>query len=1027
MAHKKTILTIPQERTPMREQEPALRVGNFSEVACGYSFEDAVRESGRCLMCADEPCIAGCPVGINIPGFIQKLTERNYRGAYDILTDTNLLPSICGRVCPQESQCEKVCTVGYPLEAVAIGRLERFVGDTAISEGWITTAYIEANPFRVGIVGSGPAGMACAADMARAGCEVTVYDALDKPGGVLRYGIPDFRLPDEVIEAEINHLRDLGVKFECNTPVGRLFSIEQMITEMGFDAVFVGVGAGYPKALDIPGDSLKGVLSASELLTHCNAMGVRNFPNSDTPLSIGVRVAIVGANNAAIDAARLAIRLGAEKVICIVGSSRTEAPARTEEIIHAEQEGVEFRWLATPVAVLDDGKGHVRGIRCVHIEPGEQVAGSEFDADLIVYSIGAQANPVIGQTSRLKLNKSGYVDANGELATSVAGVFAGGDIVSGGATVIEAMGAGRKAAHGMKAYLGIRDAMQPYINAGGTGRLFGIGTSERNFARVRIAGSQPGEHRDAVDGLSLRPALFSGYRDLARLRHDFPVVLVADPADGLFAQSLSAIIDRALDTAARGNDIERIRKHALRLEQEIRTLVASGETGSLSALWDKAATRLPKTGNQSLHDSLRRTRDAIKLDGELASCDSALPTRLLQHAWVAVEKQKAEALRKEIDGLTVKLTGILKNGYAQSAGDGKRLRGLLDAFNTQRLLSAPADHRSWLFDNCADALRTFRERMPQLIELAQAIAIAELEVEGRYSEPMHDAVLEQFDADGLDPQGLSRFPGYLVCINATDMQAAEHGHLMEILSSGLPIKVLFQIDDIFEELSSDSGTPGSDTRNRQIARTAIGLDKAYVLQSASSNLVRFSKQLLTGLTYRGPALFSVFSGASGIVSGLPPYLVSAAAMESRAFPAFTYDPSAGPEQASHFNLGANSQTDLDWPVARFVYEDEQHQRLAEEIAFTWADFVASDPRCAGHLARVPREQWNDNMISVSETLAREDAGLPDMVPTLLMVDADNGLHKVIADQALVGEARRGRAIWRNLQEWNKSRLPETRD
>jgi glutamate synthase (NADPH) small chain len=499
MAKKRTIRTIPQERTPMREQDPVVRARNFEEVACGYDLQEAARESERCLLCPDEPCIAGCPVGINIPGFIQKIGEKNLRGAYDILTSTNLLPSICGRVCPQENQCEGVCTVGESLEAVAIGRLERFVGDTAIKEGWTNIPYIEPNRFRVGIVGSGPAGMACAADMAKAGCNVTVYEAFQEPGGVLKYGIPDFRLPNPVIDAEIDKLRQLGVKFECNTLVGRLFTIEQMIDEMGFDAVFVGVGAGYPTMLGIPGDSLNGVLSANELLTRCNLMRGRDFPNFDTPLPVGKRVAVVGAGNTAMDAMRVSMRLGSDKVYCIYRRSRKEAPARAEEVHHAEQEGVEFHWLTNPVAVLDDGHGGVRGLRCVKMELGEPddsgrrrpvpVAGSEFDfeTDLVVYAIGTNANPIMGQTSRMKLNKWGYIATDDNLATSVAGVFAGGDIVTGAATVIQAMGAGRKAARSMKAYLGIRDSGLAYRDPEGAATLFGIDARERNFARVRLA------------------------------------------------------------------------------------------------------------------------------------------------------------------------------------------------------------------------------------------------------------------------------------------------------------------------------------------------------------------------------------------------------------------------------------------------------------------------------------------------------------------------------------------------------------
>ena len=497
MAKKKTIRTIPQERTPMPEQEASVRAKNFEEVACGYRPEDAQRESERCLMCPDQPCVSGCPVGINIPGFIQKINEKDLRGAYDILTQTSLLPAICGRVCPQENQCEGKCTVGDSLEAVAIGRLERFVGDTAIREGWTNLPYIEKNGYKVGIVGSGPAGMACAADMAKAGCEVTVFEAFHQAGGVLKYGIPDFRLPNPVVDAEIDKLIQLGVKFECNTLVGRLFTLEQMISEMGFDAVFVGVGAGYPTTLGIPGDSLNGVLSANELLTRCNLMRARDFPHFDTPQPIGRRVAVIGAGNTAMDATRVSVRLGAEKVYCVYRRSHKEAPARAEELHHASEEGVEFHWLTHPIAILNDGEGNVRGMRCVRMELGEPdasgrrrpvpVEGSEFDfeVDMVVYAIGTNANPIMGQTSGLHLNKWGYIATDETLATSLAGVFAGGDIVTGAATVIEAMGAGRRAAASMKAYLGLRDSRAHYDS--GSEQSFGIDKRERNFARVRIA------------------------------------------------------------------------------------------------------------------------------------------------------------------------------------------------------------------------------------------------------------------------------------------------------------------------------------------------------------------------------------------------------------------------------------------------------------------------------------------------------------------------------------------------------------
>jgi len=497
MARKKTIRTIPQARTPAAEQDPQERIKNFTEVTHGYGQEEALVEAERCLMCPEQPCVAGCPVGINIPSFIQKIGERDFRGAYDVITTTNLLPAVCGRVCPQETQCEGVCTVGDTLEPVAIGRLERFVGDMAITAGWANVPYIEPSGFRVGVVGAGPAGMACAADMAKAGCEVTVYEAFHQSGGVLRYGIPDFRLPNEVIDAEMGNLEKLGVRFECNTLVGRLFTIEQMIDELGFDAVFIGTGAGYPTMLGVPGDSLNGVLSANELLTRCNLMRAKEFPNYDTPMPPGRRVAVVGAGNTAMDAMRVCRRLGAEEVYCVYRRSRAEAPARAEEVHHAEQEGIHFKWLTNPVEILDDGDGGVQAMRCVRMELGEPddsgrrrpvpVADSEHDieVDLVVVAIGTNANPIIGQTSKLALNKWGYIDADEHLATSMPGVFAGGDIVTGAATVIEAMGAGRKAARGMKRFLGIRDVHAPYL-VEGADTLFGIDLRERNFARIRV-------------------------------------------------------------------------------------------------------------------------------------------------------------------------------------------------------------------------------------------------------------------------------------------------------------------------------------------------------------------------------------------------------------------------------------------------------------------------------------------------------------------------------------------------------------
>jgi glutamate synthase (NADPH/NADH) small chain len=465
----KKIRDIQPERTPMPVQEPAKRVRNFDEVASGYTEADALREAERCLMCPKAKCVDACPVSIDIPGFIDRILEHDYRGAWEVVTDANLMPAVCGRVCPQEDQCEGVCVVGKKLAPVAVGRLERWVGDMAVNGGWTADTRIEPNGKKVGIVGSGPAGIACAADLAKAGCEVTVFEALHKPGGVLRYGIPEFRLPDCVIDAEIENLKRLGVKVECNTLVGRLFTIEQMRGEMGFDAVFIGTGAGTPRFMDIDGEYLNGVLSANELLTRCNLMKAGDFPNHDTPLGLGRRVAVIGAGNTAMDAMRVSLRLGAEKVYCVYRRTFDESPARLEEIEHAEEEGVEFHWLSAPLEILDDGAGNVRGLRCQRMELGEPddsgrrrpvpLEGSEYglDCDTVVYAIGTDANPIIGQTSGIELSEWGFIATDENLATSIPGVYAGGDIVTGGATVILAMGAGRKAARAIKAYLEIAE------------------------------------------------------------------------------------------------------------------------------------------------------------------------------------------------------------------------------------------------------------------------------------------------------------------------------------------------------------------------------------------------------------------------------------------------------------------------------------------------------------------------------------------------------------------------------------------
>lgn len=493
----RTIRTIPQQRTAMAELDPVVRARSFDEVSRGYTQEQALVEAQRCLRCEDPKCVPGCPVRIDIPTFIERVAERDFAGAYAVITRSNLMPAVCGRVCPQENQCEGACIVGDTLEPVAIGRLERFVGDKAIAEGWASAPHVEPNGFKVGIVGSGPAGMACAADLAKAGCEVIVYEAFHEPGGVLRYGIPDFRLPNAVIDAEIENLRRLGVRFECNTLVGRLFTIEEMLGEFQFDAVFIGTGAGYPTMLGVPGDSANGVLSANELLTRCNLMRARDFPNVDTPMPLGKHVVVVGAGNTAMDALRVCKRLGAEKVTCLYRRSEAECPARAEEVHHAQQEGIEFRWLTAPVAIHTDARGSVSGIRCLTMQLGEPdqsgrrrpvpIDGSEHDlaCDQVVFAIGTHANPIIGQTSKLALDARGYIATDEHLATSMLGVWAGGDIVTGAATVIQAMGAGRKAARSMKAFLGIREA--PSAGEADEGPLvFGLRPREHNHTRIRV-------------------------------------------------------------------------------------------------------------------------------------------------------------------------------------------------------------------------------------------------------------------------------------------------------------------------------------------------------------------------------------------------------------------------------------------------------------------------------------------------------------------------------------------------------------
>ncbi len=472
---RRTLHTIPKGRTPMPEQAPEVRRGNFNEVALGFTAEDALREASRCLECKNEKarCVPACPVGIDIPGFIREVGCGDLRQAYAILLQANPLPAVCGRVCPQETQCEAACLVGIKDEPVCIGRLERYVADYGMEHFEPDLAPAPPTGRRVAIVGSGPAGLACAADLARAGVSGTIYEALHVPGGVLRYGIPAFRLPTEIVEREIKNLERLDVQIACNTVIGKLFTVPQLLTEKSFDAVFISIGAGTPKFLGIPGEGLNGVLSANELLTRVNLMQGHRFPECDTPVGIGRRVAVIGAGNTAMDAARVALRMGAE-VHVVYRRTERESPARREEVRHAVEEGVRFLWLTTPVRILGDDDGWVVGMEYVRMALGApdasghrapvEVPGTHFvlDLDTVIYALGTNANPIIARTTPgLATNAQGYITIDESTGiTSIPGVFAGGDIVTGAATVILALGAGRRAARGILEYLGLAPAVQ---------------------------------------------------------------------------------------------------------------------------------------------------------------------------------------------------------------------------------------------------------------------------------------------------------------------------------------------------------------------------------------------------------------------------------------------------------------------------------------------------------------------------------------------------------------------------------------
>ncbi|MBO7248861.1 MAG: NADPH-dependent glutamate synthase [Bacteroidales bacterium] len=446
------------DRVPVREQDPKVRATNFDEVCYGYNKEEAMLEASRCLNCRRPGCMLACPVSVKIPAFIEKVAAGDFESAGRIIAMDSSLPAICGRVCPQESQCEGSCVLNLKGQPVAIGKLERFVADWSRENGISYNDKEASNGMKVAVVGSGPAGLACASDLAKWGYDVTIFESLHKPGGVLQYGIPEFRLPkDKVVGSEISKLKELGIKIETNVIVGRTITIEQLMEEEGFSAVFIGSGAGLPKFMNIPGESLNGVFSANEFLTRNNLMKAYSA-ESDTPIYAGHKAVVVGGGNVAMDAARTALRLGAEVTI-VYRRTEQELPARAEEVHHAKEEGIAFRMLSNPVEIIGDEKGWVRAIRCQEMELGVPdasgrrspvaVEGSYFDieTDVVIMSLGTSPNPLIaGTTPGLEVDRRGCIVASADGATSKEYVYAGGDAVTGAATVILAMGAGRKAA-----------------------------------------------------------------------------------------------------------------------------------------------------------------------------------------------------------------------------------------------------------------------------------------------------------------------------------------------------------------------------------------------------------------------------------------------------------------------------------------------------------------------------------------------------------------------------------------------------
>jgi ferredoxin len=572
----------------------------------------------------------------------------------------------------------------------------------------------------------------------------------------------------------------------------------------------------------------------------------------------------------------------------------------------------------------------------------------------------------------------------------------------------------------------------------------------------------------AIDGLDLRPALLAPYRDLAALRHDFPIVLVESAREPEFVRSLSSLIDAVLtDVAPRGIEGERLRRHGLQLEHEIRRAVADGASGTLADLWSDAAARLGTREGETLEQVLGHAGGALRADGEVLGCSQHMPARLITHAWHVTQRDKARRFHADLARLVLKLSDILRAAFSHSqigrqpqslkasvggphqdafdfdvlsriVGKGvprdelpparhARLVHTLGVLESQRFFRPPewdeaapdGERLGFVFDNCADAAKAFRERLGELVQLVKAISVAELEATGRYVDAKHDLFFDAFDEDSLTPADLARFPDYLVCIPPDRNDAPENANLMEMLSSGLPVKVLVQTSDLLEEASIGTGRFAFGVRSARLATAAMGLGGMFVLQSPGANLFALRAQIGCGLACRGPALFSVYSGVSGSAqspSQLPPYLTAAAAMQSRAFPAFSYDASAGGNWATRFSLENNPQPDDDWATETLDYADAALQRASQRVAFTFADFVFCDERYAAHFALVPRERWNAAMVPAADWLALDEAVAAQHVPYLLAVDARDLLQRVIVDARLMQATRRCLLLWRRLQE-----------